>query len=144
MDNGNLAFEMGDNGGSRIHRDGHVDDGPDTGGLCGLRRCQALLRLIGTEGRNKKRLVLESREDYRRLGQCLGVMSELPDVSAAGLTLLLATGAIAQNIAGSADDGPKPTAALVHGGFTDASGWDGVIAQPAGSVLRRLSVVCVR
>ena len=42
-------------------------------------------------------------------------------VTAAGLALLLATGAVAQ--------GPKPTVVLVHGGFTDASGWDGVIKQ---------------
>src|SRR6516164_2933541 len=54
MDYGNLALEMGDNGGSRMHRNGHVDDAPDTGGLCGFYRRQALLRLIWTEGRNKK------------------------------------------------------------------------------------------
>ena len=45
-------------------------------------------------------------------------------VTAAGLALLLATGAAAQ--------GPKPTVVLVHGGFTDASGWDGVIKQHDG------------
>src|SRR6516165_6106357 len=43
-------------------------------------------------------------------------------VTAIGLTLLLATGARAQNA------GPEPTVVLVHGGFTDASGWDAVIA----------------
>ena len=50
-------------------------------------------------------------------------------VTAAGLTMLLATGAVAQNVARPGDDGPKPTVVLVHGGFTDASGWDGVIAH---------------
>ena len=44
-------------------------------------------------------------------------------VTAIGLTLLLATGARAQNA------GPEPTVVLVHGGFTDASGWDAVIDQ---------------
>ena len=45
-------------------------------------------------------------------------------VTAAGLTLVLATGpATAQNA------GPKPTVVLVHGGFTDASSWGAVISQ---------------
>jgi pimeloyl-ACP methyl ester carboxylesterase len=44
-------------------------------------------------------------------------------VTAIGLTLLLATGARAQNA------GPKPTVVLVHGGFSDASVWDAVITQ---------------
>jgi pimeloyl-ACP methyl ester carboxylesterase len=44
-------------------------------------------------------------------------------VTAIGLTLLLATGARAQNA------GPEPTVVLVHGGFTDASAWDAVIDQ---------------
>jgi pimeloyl-ACP methyl ester carboxylesterase len=44
-------------------------------------------------------------------------------VTAIGLTLLLATGARAQNAR------PEPTVVLVHGGFTDASAWDAVIDQ---------------
>lgn len=47
----------------------------------------------------------------------------LAAVTAIGLTLLLATGVRAQN----ADR--EPTVVLVHGGFTDASAWDAVIAQ---------------
>jgi pimeloyl-ACP methyl ester carboxylesterase len=44
-------------------------------------------------------------------------------VTAIGLTLLLATGAAA------AQNGPKPTVVLVHGGFSSASVWDLVSAQ---------------
>jgi len=44
-------------------------------------------------------------------------------VTAIGLTLLLPTGARAQNAR------PEPTVVLVHGGFTDASAWDAVIDQ---------------
>jgi pimeloyl-ACP methyl ester carboxylesterase len=43
-------------------------------------------------------------------------------VTAVALTLLLASGPAAAQ-----DGGPKPTVVLVHGGFTDASGWDRVI-----------------
>ena len=44
-------------------------------------------------------------------------------ITAIGLTLLLPTGARAQNAR------PEPTVVLVHGGFTDASAWDAVIDQ---------------
>ena len=42
-------------------------------------------------------------------------------ITASGLTLLLATGAVAQS--------QKPTVVLVHGGFSSASVWDTVSAQ---------------
>jgi pimeloyl-ACP methyl ester carboxylesterase len=92
------------------------------------RNCRAALKRAATRKaafplQGALPLGLSKNELQRRFArmQSHWISRTVAAITAIGLTLLLATGAWAQNAR------PEPTVVLVHGGFTDASAWDAVI-----------------